>query len=811
MDRTKKILDAVGELDRSRTAAAGRERAVFDAWLSYKEKISSDLGAGERSLNEERAAEMRSMARPIVDLAGTPLANRMISELLSLLLRFERADPRSRAIMARLLDPRVFAEAETKGSLVLTVSPGPAYTKVGLFKGVLKIHEADLHLTTGAADRVDARTELILAWLSRIEIDPAKLDGIACRGGFFHPIPSGTYRVVPQMLQDLEHPRAVHASNLGVFIATSLARKAGRDLFMTTTDPVATDELDPIDRLTGFAGIRRDGTGAHYLNHKAVMRVMASLFGKRLDEVDGITAHLGMGSSIALHRRGRITSVVDAYSGIPSACRSGGLDLSRVLDGIRRKEINLKDIEAAVYSKGGLLSLTGTDDLRAIESFTSLGASADQRSKIELVLDFMARQAASAILRQLCDGAFVAGAALTGGLSRSDEIVRRIRAFLSDRLFILEVPGSLMSEALACGLLTGMHRPESLLDYVRERDAHAEVLKAHERLMSTVIFKRSLMYRKPNAPIHSLDELIDAACISVQKQYPPTVAILGADNEEALLAAKRANEKGTYRVARFLLLGDYTDISRLAYDFDLTIDNENYTIIDTADPVGEASSLLELGKIDILMKGSLKTEAVLRGVFQFLKRSGRLNKIDLISHVVAMEIPSRDKLLFISDAAVNPYPDEEKKIKILENALVVARGLNIGQPKVAVISAIENVNPSVESSMEAHRIAERYADRSDCIVEGPLSFDVAMDPEIAAEKGYKGRISGDADILIMPDIDAGNILYKTLTTQSGASCAGVILLGDLPMVLTSRGDTARSKLASISLSVKLFLGMKDKQ
>jgi hypothetical protein len=116
-----------------------------------------------------------------------------------------------------------------------------------------------------------------------------------------------------------------------------------------------------------------------------------------------------------------------------------------------------------------------------------------------------------------------------------------------------------------------------------------------------------------------------------------------------------------------------------------------------------------------------------------------------------MDIPRRNKLLIISDAAVNTYPDKEKKVQILENALKVAANLRIPKPKVAIISAIESVNKSIESSIEASELAAMFAGREDCIVEGPLSFDVAMDPAIAHEKKYKGQIAGTADILIMPD------------------------------------------------------------
>ena len=408
------------------------------------------------------------------------------------------------------------------------------------------------------------------------------------------------------------------------------------------------------------------------------------------------------------------------------------------------------------------------------------------------------------MLRLTADGKPVEIMALTGGLVNSKELVQRITDNLAGRYPLIVVPASLESESLAAGLLRGLYHPERLKDYVRERNMLAQKRAAEDRLIDTVIFERPVIYRKKNAPIVSIDELIDATCIAVKENFLPTIAIVGANNEEAILAAKRANEEGSYRIAKFMLVGDFAAISQIAYDYDLVIDNDNFTIVDSDDPVADAVKLVETGKAQILMKGKMHTEHVLRGVFHFLKDSGRLQKGQLISHVFVMDIPVRKKLLLISDAAVNTYPDEAKRIKIIENTLRVARNLNIVKPKVAVISAIEAVNKSIESSIEAERIAAHFAGRDDCVVEGPLSFDVAMDQEIASEKNYRGQIRGTADILIMPDIDAGNVLYKSLTTQSKASCAGIIICGDLPLVLTSRGDSARSKLASISLAVKMF-------
>ena len=609
----------------------------------------------------------------------------------------------------------------------------------------------------------------------------------------------------------MEHPRIEHASNMSIAITMKLAEISGRekDILLTTSDMVVSDEIEPVERLTGFIKIKRDGSGAHYLNHKAVLRMLASMVGRETAAINAVTAHLGYGISIVLHRNNRVTSLYDAFSGLPTTNKCGPLDLPRLIDGIKTNEITFKELESVTFSRGGLLSLAGTDDFRTLEDFRFKGATSLQQKKISLIFDFFARQITSAALKLTSDGKPVDMMALTGGLANSQELVRRIEKNIAGRYPLVMVPWSLEQESLAAGLLRGFYEPESLKNYVEERDALKNKRHEEDRLIDTVIFDRKVTYRKKDAPIVSLDELIDATCLTVREHFTPSIAIVGADNEEAILAAKRANEEGSYRIAKFNLLGDFAAINQIAYDFDLIIDNDNYSIIDTENPVGEATGLLDSGRAQIIMKGSLHTDELLRGVFHYLKDSGKLRKGELISHVFVMDIPVRNKLLLISDAAVNTYPNEEKKVKIIENTLKVANNLNIKKPKIAVISAIENVNLSIESSIEAERIAKRFADRKDCIVEGPLSFDVAMDQKIAAEKHYKGEISGTADILIMPDIDAGNILYKSLTTQSGATAAGVILCGDMPLVLTSRGDSARSKLASISLAVKLFLSSQN--
>ena len=318
-------------------------------------------------------------------------------------------------------------------------------------------------------------------------------------------------------------------------------------------------------------------------------------------------------------------------------------------------------------------------------------------------------------------------------------------------------------------------------------------------MIETEIFTHPHLRKKENAPITSLDEIVFAARTLVTKGRAPRVAIVGAENEDAVVAAKQANEEGRYPVAKFLLVGDYYEVNKLAWEYDITIDGDNYTIIDSDSPVERAVQLLESGEADLLMKGGVKTEMIMRGALKYLKKSGKIEKGGVYSHVGVFQVPTYPKLLIVTDAAVNPEPDQEMKKKIMENALRVAGYLNIMKPKVAIISAVETRNPSVESSMLAGELSDHYRGREDCVVEGPLSLDVAIDPHSAREKKYPGLIKGNADILLMPDIESGNVVYKTLTVSSGAYLAGVVVGSGIPIILGSRGDSARTKLASISL------------
>jgi phosphate butyryltransferase len=553
-------------------------------------------------------------------------------------------------------------------------------------------------------------------------------------------------------------------------------------------------------RMTGIRRILRDGSGAHYLNHRAVHALVCSLLGVTGSDLTAIGAHMGGGISILRHVDGRVSDLVNAFAGVPSANRSGNIPLDVLLREIEEGEISLPELKRYLYKVGGLIDLAGTNDFRALLHFRDTGAVKRQREKIELVVDFLARSIAGAVMQLAAIEKPIDLVILTGGLSRSAEFVGRIERKLYPYFPVVVVQGAIEHEALVAGHFRARFHPDEMRRYGAARDALRKLRSEERVLIETEVFTHPQLRKKEETPVTSLDELVYLARSMVSKHQAPRIAIVGAENEDAVVAAKQANEEGRFPIAKFLLVGDFYEINKLAWEYDIKIDGDNYSIIDTDTPVDAAIHLYASGEADLLMKGGVKTEEIMRGALKHLKESGKLEKGRIYSHVGIFQVPTYPKLLTVTDAAVNPNPDLPQKKIILENALRVLGYLNIAKPKVAIISAVETRNPSVESSILAGLLAEEYESRDDCIVEGPLSLDVAIDPHSASEKNYQGRIMGNADILLMPDIESGNVVYKTFTVASGAYLAGVVVGGGIPIILASRGDSSRSKLASISLA-----------
>jgi phosphate butyryltransferase len=754
--------------------------------------------AGEEDLLGLLEAIIRESKPPVLSTAWEEAWGHLFSHLIEIILSSGR---RSNILISRLAGHEPLPAGAEKES-VLCVNPGSTSTKLALYRGLELAASAEVHLAPDYADSVENRTKTIVEWIKGHGIEVGGLTGIACRGGFVAPVPTGTYEVCPEMVEDLREPRIVHASNMAIPIGLKLREElaGGSAVLVTTTDPVASDEMETGARMTGIRRILRDGSGAHYLNHRAVHRLVCSLLGASENELTTIGAHMGGGISILRHVDGRVSDLVNAFSGVPSANRSGNIPLDVLLRAIEEGEISVPELKRYLYKVGGLIDLAGTNDFRALLHFRDTGAIKRQREKIELVVDFLARSIAGAVMQLAAIEQPIELVILTGGLSRSSEFVGRIKRKLYPYFPVVVVQGAIEHEALIAGHFRARFHPEELKSYPEARDALRRLRSDERVLIETEVFTHPQLRKKEDAPVTSLDELVYLARSMVAKHRAPRIVIVGAENEDAVVAAKQANEEGRFPIAKFLLVGDFYEINKLAWEYDIKVDGDNYAIVDTDRPIEAAIELYASGEADLLMKGGVKTEEIMRGALKYLRESGKLEKGRIYSHVGVFQIPTYPKLLTVTDAAVNPDPDLAQKKKILDNALLVLSYLNITKPKVAIISAVETRNPSVESSILAGLLAEEYENRDDCVVEGPLSLDVAIDPHSASEKNYQGRIRGNADILLMPGIEAGNVVYKTLTVSSGAYLAGAVVGGGIPIILASRGDSSRSKLASICLA-----------
>lgn len=221
---------------------------------------------------------------------------------------------------------------------------------------------------------------------------------------------------------------------------------------------------------------------------------------------------------------------------------------------------------------------------------------------------------------------------------------------------------------------------------------------------------------------------------------------------------------------------------------------------DPAEAALEAVRAVRRGEAHLLMKGLLQTATIMKAV---LNKEEGLRTGRALSHACAFEVPGWHKLVFITDVALNVAPDLARKADIIRNQVLVARALGIEKPKVAALAAVETVNPDMAATVEARQLQEmgERGELGECVVQGPLALDLAVSKESGETKGVQGPVVGDADILLAPDIEAGNMLYKGLVYFAKARPAGVIMGAKCPVVLLSRADSPDAKLMSIALAV----------
>jgi phosphate butyryltransferase len=293
--------------------------------------------------------------------------------------------------------------------------------------------------------------------------------------------------------------------------------------------------------------------------------------------------------------------------------------------------------------------------------------------------------------------------------------------------------------------------------------------------------------------IRRLHELVDLA-----RQSPPTrVAVAAAAHKLVLQSVQRAVDLGLIVP---LLVGREKDIREQAASIGWELHDEQ--IVCTATNRASAAAAVRLvrqGEAQVLMKGYLHTDEMLHAV---LEHETGLRTDRLLSHVFVLEVPTYHKLLLITDAAININPDIPQKAAIAQNAVDLARKLGVEQPKVAVLSSVETINPNIPSTIHAaclSKMAEREQIKG-AIVDGPLAFDNAISATAARDKGIVSPVAGDVDVVVVPDLDAGNILSKNLEYLAQAKMAGIVMGASAPVVLTSRSDPPRARVYSLALA-----------
>ncbi len=293
--------------------------------------------------------------------------------------------------------------------------------------------------------------------------------------------------------------------------------------------------------------------------------------------------------------------------------------------------------------------------------------------------------------------------------------------------------------------------------------------------------------------IKKLDELLAVA----KKGKTMKLVVAAAQDEDVLGAICKAAEEN---LVDPILVGDKVEIERIAQNEGLDLKNyEIYDIVDLKEAAAFSVKLVSEGKGDFLMKGLIDTAILLKAV---LDKEFGLRTDRLLSHIMIYDVPHYHKLIYLTDGGMNIEPTYEEKVKITENAIDVCRALGNKVIKVAVLAAKEKVNEKMPTTVDARKlqdICREGAFGNDVIVEGPLALDLAVSKEAAEVKKFQSEIAGDTDILVVPTIEVGNGIGKTLTYLAGAESAGIIMGAKVPVVLVSRADSYEAKLNSIAL------------
>ncbi len=290
-----------------------------------------------------------------------------------------------------------------------------------------------------------------------------------------------------------------------------------------------------------------------------------------------------------------------------------------------------------------------------------------------------------------------------------------------------------------------------------------------------------------------LNDLVEIA----KNKKKVKIAVAAAEDKNVLEAVKNAYEK---ELIEPILIGNKEKILEISKNINFDIKNDS--IIDECNPILSSKKAVELiknKKADVLMKGLVQTADFLREV---LHNETGIRKNGVLSHIGIFETPFYHKLIGVTDAALNIAPNIKEKIEIIKNGVELFNKLDYKLPKIAIIGAVEVVNPKMQTTIDAAMLTmmNKRNQIKNCIIDGPLALDNAVSKEAAAHKGIASEVAGDTDLIVAPYIEVGNVLYKSMNFIGGAKVAAVLMGAKVPIVLTSRADSEESKFYSIALA-----------
>ncbi len=298
---------------------------------------------------------------------------------------------------------------------------------------------------------------------------------------------------------------------------------------------------------------------------------------------------------------------------------------------------------------------------------------------------------------------------------------------------------------------------------------------------------------------------IDDMIVKAQNTPPLRLAVAAAGDEVVLESVQEADRLG---IIRPILIGNTGAIEKSLKSLDYDFNGEIIAVESDQEIAHKAMSLIAAGEADYAMKGLLSSKTILKAM---LSREYELRQEgNLLSLITLIYLEEEERLLILTDGGMNIDPDLKEKVQIINNAVEMARAIGIERPKVAPLTAVEVVNPAMPDTLDAAALS-KMADRGqikNAVVDGPLAFDNAISLEAARHKGIDSPVAGKADILLVPDIEAGNILYKSLVFYSKLKSASLVFGARIPLILTSRADSVETKFNSIALGKMVILGLR---